>query len=208
MVWKRFRRRVKGKPAPETYQQKKQKLLHLLQLEAQGLIDLFFTDECGFNLTPCIPYGWQPKGEQWTIRSTKDSVANVLGLLSPSGKLKVYATPQTINSDFIIECVDEIAQTINRPTVLVLDNAPWHQSKKVLKKQKEWEQKSLWLFFLAVYSPHLNLIETLWRKIKYEWLRAEHYESAKILKAAIFNIIQKYDNQYCINFSKNFLCAD
>ena len=178
----------------------------MLNLEDQGIIDLFFTDECGFNLTPCIPYGWQPKGTQLTIRSAKDSVANVFGLLSRPGKLKVYSTPKSINSEFIIECVDEVALTVKRPTVLVFDNAPWHCAHQVLKKQDEWAEKELYLFFLPTYSPHLNLIETLWRKIKYEWLRPEHYESAKTLKEAIFNIIQKYDDEFCINFSKNFLC--
>lgn len=177
----------------------------LLTLEEQGIIDLFFTDECGFNLTPCIPYGWQPQGAQLTIRSAKDSVANVFGLLSRLGKLKVYSTPQTINSDFIIECVDEVASSINRTTVLVFDNAPWHRSYKVFKKQKEWAERDLYLFFLPTYSPHLNLIETLWRKMKYEWLRPEHYESAKKLEKAIFNIIKNYDSEFSINFSKNFL---
>ena len=85
-----------------------------------------------------------------------------------------------------------------------MDNAPWHVSEKVQKKQKEWAEKNIFLFFLPKYSPHLNLIETLWRKIKYEWLKAEHYESAKELKSAIFNIIKKYDDEFCINFSKNF----
>lgn len=190
------------------YKQKKQQLAKLLCFEEKGLIDLFFTDECGFSLTPSIPYGWQPEGEQLTIRSSKDRVANVFGLLSRRGKLKTYATPQTVNSDFIIECIDEITQTISRPTVLVLDNAPWHRSQKVLKKQKEWAQKELYLFFLPKYSPHLNLIETLWRKIKYEWLRAEDYESATTLRTALFNIVRNYDHEFCINFSKDFLCVD
>lgn len=164
-----------------------------------------FTDESGFSLTPCIPYGWQPIGQQLSIRSSKDRVTNLFGLLSRQGKLKVYSTSKNINSQFIIECIDEIALTVKRPTVLVMDNAPWHKAEKVLKKQKEWMQKDVYLFFLPTYSPHLNLIETLWRKIKYEWLRSEDYLSAKILKDAIFNIIRKYDDVFCINFSKNFL---
>lgn len=166
---------------------------------------MYFTDECGFNLIPSIPYGWQPIGEQLTIRSSKDRVTNLFGLLTRKGKLKVYSTSQSINSDFIIECIDEVATTISKETVLVMDNAPWHKSQKVLDKQKEWNEKNLYLFFLPIYSPHLNLIETLWRKIKYEWLKAKDYESAKKLREAIFNIIRKYDDDFCINFSMNFL---
>lgn len=189
-------------------EQKRETLKELLLLEEQGSIDLFFTDESGFNLTPSIPYGWQPIGKQLTIRSSKTKVTNLFGLLSRNGKLKVYSTLQNIDSDFVIECIDELALTTTKETVLVLDNAPWHVSDKVQKKQKKWAEKNIFLFFLPTYSPHLNLIETLWRKIKYEWLKAEHYESAKELKSAIFNIIKNYDDEFCINFSKNFLFND
>lgn len=176
----------------------------MLDLEEAQQIDLFFTDESAFKLQPCIPYGWQPIDEQRTIRSASHRVTNLFGLLSRKGKLKAYSTEQNINSDFIIEYIDEVAQTIKRETVLVLDNAPWHRSKKVLDKQQQWQPQGVYLFFLPRYSPHLNLIETLWRKIKYEWLQAKHYESASILKQAIFHIIRKYDHEFCINFSKNF----
>jgi len=144
-------------------------------------------------------------GEQLSIRSSKGRVTNLFGLLSRMGKLMVYSTTKNIDSQFIIECIDEVALKVKRPTVLVLDNAPWHKAEILLAKQKEWNKKNLFLFFLPTYSPHLNLIETLWRKIKYEWLNAKDYLSAKILKEAIFNIIKKYDDEFCINFSKNFL---
>ena len=174
-------------------------------LDDNNVIDLFFTDECGFSLTPNIPYGWILQGEQKTIRSTKGLAANVFGLLSRNGRLKIYTTKSTIDSDFIIECIDEVVQDLNKPLVLVMDNAPWHKSKKMVQKQKHWEQKDLYIFFLPTYSPHLNLIEILWRKIKYEWLRPTDYLSAQNLRSALVKIVKMYDNQFCINFSKNFL---
>ena len=176
-------------------------MTQLLSLEAAGMIELFFCDECGFTLTPCVPYGWQPIGEQWGIRSSSDAVVNLFGMLSKKGKLITYATKQNINSDFIIECIDEIAERNEKPVVLVLDNAPWHKAQKVKQKQEEWSEKELFLFFLPVYSPHLNLIETLWRKMKYQWLKSQDYQSASILREAIFNIIKKYDQEFQIKFS-------
>lgn len=167
-------------------------------------IDLFFSDETGFSLVPTVPYGWQPVGEQVTIRSSKERVTNLFGLLSPSGKLRCYATKGSINSDYIIGCLDEVAGEITRNTVIVMDNAPWHTAVSVREKQQEWEEKGLFLFFLPVYSPQLNMIETLWRKIKYEWLEPWHYQDAATLEEAVFNIIQKYNAEFCINFSKNF----
>lgn len=175
-----------------------------MDLEEQGLIDLFFTDECGFNLTPCVPYGWGLVGQQRKIRSSKTRVTNLFGLLSRKGALKVYATGENINSDIVIDCIDEVAAQITKPTVLVVDNASWHTAQNVMNKREEWAEKDLFLFFLPTYSPHLNLIETLWRKVKYEWLNAEDYTSAKELKQAVYDIIRKYDDEFCINFSKNF----
>ena len=195
---------MKGEPAPEIYKLKKELLTKLMGLEDQEQIDLFFSDETGFSLTPSIPYGWIPTGEDRTIRSEHKKVCNFLGFLSRKGKLKVFSTPQNINSDFVIECFDEIAEDLKKPTVLVLDNAPWHVSQKVKDKEQEWNEKNLYLFYLPVYSPHLNLIENLWRKIKYEWLKAKDYLSAESLKEALFNIVEQYDNEFSINLSMNF----
>lgn len=185
------------------YAHKKQVLSELIRLEQQTQIDLFFTDECGFSLTPCIPYGWQPIGKQCSIQSAKGKVINLFGLLSLKGKLKTYSSPKSINSDFLIHCIDQFVLSMTRPTVLVLDNAPWHRSAKMRTKQRDWEHKDLYLFFLPKYSPQLNRIETLWRKMKYEWLRPEHYLSAHDLKQAVCNIIRKYDHDFSINFSMN-----
>ncbi|MEM9674656.1 MAG: IS630 family transposase, partial [Bacteroidota bacterium] len=197
--WKRFRRRLKDQPAPLVYAHKKERLTELLKLEAQGAIDLFFADECGFSLTPCLPYGWQPIGERYTIRSAKDWVTNLFGLLSRRGKLITYATSHSVTGQFIVECIDEVAERIDNPTVIVVDNAPWHTSAVVQSRQKVWAHKDLYLFFLPTYSPQLNSIEILWKKIKYEWLRAEDYTSVTTLKEAIFNIIRKYNEEFCID---------
>lgn len=175
-----------------------------MELEDNGEIDLLFSDETGFNLTPYIPYGWQPIGEQLSIRSAKDHVCNLLGFLSRKGSLKVWSTPQNINSDFVIECFSELANDITKPTVIVLDNAPWHSSAKVKKAETLWNEKGLYLFFLPTYSPHLNLIEILWRKIKYKWIKTQDYQSASKLRDAIHYIISKYDDEFSINLSMNF----
>lgn len=123
--------------------------------------------------------------------------------MSRLGKLKTYATPNHPNSDFIINCIDDVAQSIDKPTVLVMDNAPWHKAEKMIKRRKVWEEKELFIFYLPTYSPHLNLIETLWRKIKYEWLQPKDFLSKDTLKNAVFDIVRNYDKRFCINFSKN-----
>jgi transposase len=45
----------------------------------------------------------------------------------------------------------------------------------------EWAQRDLYLFDLPTYSPELNLIEIVWRFMKYEWIDITVYKSWKSL---------------------------
>ncbi len=140
-----------GKPQQQLYELKCWQLALLTALFASSAIDLRYGDESGFSLTPCVPYGWPPKGRQTAIRSEHKRVANVFGLMSQD--LCCYLTQGNINSDFIIEAIDDFAKTVTRPTVIVLDTATWHVSKKVRAKADEWEQQGGFLFYRPTYSP-------------------------------------------------------
>ena len=176
-----------------------------MKLEDSGLIDLLFGDETGFNLEPYIPYGWLPKGKQTSIPSERKRVGNVLGMMSRYGFGTMFWTKGSINSDYFIKSIDTLIDQIKRTTVLVLDCASWHTSKVVKQQLERWEEKGLFIFYLPPYSPHLNLIEMLWRKIKYEWLKPNDYESELKLQNAVLNILDNLNNGFNINFSKNFL---
>jgi hypothetical protein len=61
-TWKRFRKSLKSQQDKIIYNAKLKQLKELYTLEEQGYLDIYYADESGFNLTPYIPYGWQPKG--------------------------------------------------------------------------------------------------------------------------------------------------
>lgn len=193
-----------GKPTEAEYKQGVQDLQTLMTLSTLKQIDLYFADESGFSRLPQIPYGWLPKGKQTGILSDSKRVMNVFGLMSLGQKLYTYPIKGTINSDFICQALDDFCSTITLPTVVVLDQATWHTAASIQNRIQEWQSKNLFLFFLPKYSPHLNAIEILWRKIKYEWLKPKDYLSEQDLKEAIFNIFQNFGNLFQINFSKNF----
>ena len=46
---------------------------------------------------------------------------------------------------------------------------------------EEWQQRQIEMFWLPSYSPQLNLIEILWRFIKYEWIEIKAYRSWQTL---------------------------
>lgn len=169
------------------------------------MIDLFFADESGFSLTPYIPYGWQKIGIQTSILTQRKHIQNTFGLLNPITKaLHTYSTEDMIESKFICKSINDFSTKIKKPTVIILDNAPWHKSKIFIQAINGWNNKDLYIFHLPRYSPHLNLIETLWRIIKYKWLKPKHYASKTALKKRLKYIFSQFGHEFDINFSMNF----
>ncbi len=146
-------------------------------MAAENLIDLYYADECRVSLSPVVPYAWQFDDEQVWMPSSQGPGLSCFGLLRRDNTLCFQTTSQTITASFIVEQLEQLSLTISRETVVVLDNARVHTAKVVQACRSVWEQRGLTLFFLPPYSPHLNLAETLWRKLKYEWLRPHDYLS-------------------------------
>lgn len=157
-------------------------------------------------MTPNIPYGWLPVGKQNSILSDSQRVINIFSLMNLHQQLSSYPTKGTINTEFIIRCLDDFCNVLSKTTVLVLDNAPWHTAQAIQNKKAEWQTKGLYLFYLPTYSPHLNFIEILWKKIKYEWLKPADYSSKDQLMNAIFNILKKFGADFQINFQRTNSC--
>ena len=203
--WKRLRRRLSNQATSEELADKLPKLRALYELHKQQFIDLFFADESGFSLTPYIPYGWQKVGHQVAIKTQRAHVQNVFGLLNPTSKaLHTYSTTDYIESNFICQSIDDFATKIRRPTVIILDNAPWHTSDQFRRRIEKWNEQDLYIFHLPKYSPHLNIIETLWRIIKYKWLQPKHYNSKTALKKRLKEIFSQFGSLFDTDFSMNF----
>jgi len=71
---------VNGKPDAEEYAFKVTGLGYLEALSEQERIDLFYGDESAVSLLPCIPYGWQFKGEQAFMPSSRGKGVNCFGV--------------------------------------------------------------------------------------------------------------------------------
>jgi hypothetical protein len=123
MTWHRMRRSVGGEPDPIEYEEKQTQLEEFKRLEDQGEINLYYLDETGFCLIPCVPYGWQDIGEYLTIPSRRSSRLNVLGIMNRNNHIETYVSSQSINSDVVIACIDAFFPTVDKPTVIVVDQA-------------------------------------------------------------------------------------
>lgn len=183
------------------YQAKKAYLLELEQLAEQNLIDIFYADETQISLTPCVPYGWQFKEEKVGMPTSKAGKINCFGMISRKNAFVWNTTTSAINSYFIIEQMDRFSFSIKKPTVVVLDNAKPHMAAGIKERVPIWQSRGLYLFYLPVYSPHLNLAETLWRKLKYEWLTPPDYLTKEKLFYAVNRAFAAIGNELYIHFS-------
>ncbi len=180
----------------------RQDLARLTKQADQGLIDLVYFDGSGVNLWAKVVYAWQKRGERISVPVTRGTSQNVLGFMwHRCQKFSSFVFEGSITSNIIIACFDEIAQSIEKETVIVLDNAPVHRSQEFEEKIEEWEKRGLKIYFLPTYCPSLNKIEMLWEKLKYDWLSWEAYSSQKNLKQELDSILSQISSKYLITFS-------
>jgi len=67
-------------------------------------------------------------------------------------------------------------------------------------------------FIFYIFLPILHTlikrfaaaIETLWRFIKYQWLKIKDYANLNSLKQAIRHILRKFGTDYQIDFTMNY----
>ena len=166
------------------------------------LIDLYFADESTFSMNPCLPRAWQEKDKPIEIFPQRDKKINLFGLFRPDNVAVTYQASGNINSEFLIRSIDDFCRHLDKPTVLVIDNAPTHRSRWFQAQLERWQEKDLYIFFLPKYSPHLNIAEIYWRKAKYEWLKPLDYFSFAKYKRKIKEIFKGIGIDYKIIFKE------
>ena len=199
--WKRMRKSHKSKRNEMLFRQAQAEIKVLKAQDEAGDIDLTYFDETGLSLIPVVPYAWQPIGRTLEIPSTYSRRLNVLGFFSQRQDFHACTVQGTVDSDVVIACFDQFVQTISKTTVVMIDNAPIHTSHKFKDKLEEWTRKGLIVKYLPTYSSELNLIEIVWRFIKYKWLPLSAYLSFKDLKSALQNVLDGIGSKYRITFA-------
>jgi len=180
---------------------KRELLGEMERLSERGEIDLYYGDEAGVSLEPNVPYGWQFADEEVSMPSEKGVGSNCFGLFTRSNKSWTATSEKPIDAAFAVEQLERFSFSIIKPTVVVLDNARIHTGNKMRERMAAWRRRGLFVFYLPTYSPHLNLAETVWHKLKYEWLAAEDYKSQGHLQYAVRQALSAFGKSLKIRFS-------
>ena len=173
----------------------------LEELANRRVIDLLYGDECQVSLLPCIPYGWQFADEEVAMPTARGAALNCFALLTRANECRFVTMTGKITAAFVFEQLEQLSIGLKRLTVVVLDNARVHGAKLIRERIRAWQARGLFVFYLPAYSPHLNIVETLWRKLKYEWLMPEHYETPQSLFYAARQALAAVGTELKIRFS-------
>ena len=92
----------------------------------------------------------------------------------------------------------QLAPTLNRGDVVILDNLPAHKSEKAKEILKE---RGAWFLYLPAYSPDLNPIEMAFSKLKAN-LRRIGARTIDELWQAVGSICDLYSPEECWNYLK------
>jgi transposase len=199
--WKRVRKSLKRLRDPDAFAQAKRELEALQHQEDQGQIALYYFDESGFALDPTIPYAWQEPNSIIELPARKSGRLNVLGFMNRQNDLHPFLFEGAIHTGVVLACFDTFCHTLTKQTVVVIDNASIHTSEEFVDRLPYWKKKGLIIKYLPPYSPELNLIEILWRRIKYTWLPFSAYECLNALSEALETILSHVGAEYQITFA-------
>ena len=199
--WKRVRKSLKSLRDPEEFTKCQRELEALQKQEDQGKIALYYFDESGFTLDPYIPYAWQESGTVIELPATKGTRVNVLGFMNRKNDLHPSMFEQSINTSVVVACLNDFCKNITKKTIVVMDNSSIHRSEEFEEYIPLWKKKGLMIKYLIPYAPELNLIEILWRHIKYFWLPFSAYQCMEALREALEQILRDFGSKYQITFA-------
>lgn len=199
--YRRIRKRPKGKPSLQFYAYKTEKLQEPVRQEKDGIIDLYYGDESHICTEGYVPYGWQFCGEDVYIPSERGLRLNLFGMIDRNNRYEGFSATENMTADKVADFIDQFSLRIHKDTFVVLDNASVHRCKLMRELRPIWEKRGLFLFFLPPYSPHLNIVETLWRILKGKWLRPVDYVSTDSLLCATNRALATFGTELNINFA-------
>lgn len=205
--WKRVRRSLRQQRDEALFRAAQTRLQSLREQLRRGScrFELWYFDEAGFSLTPSVPYAWQSVGERIELESVGNQRErqNVLGFVRwDGGDFYAAAFEGRIDNHLVAGCFQHFAaeKKSKQPKLIVLDNAPAHRGEEFEEALAELATQGVYVMFLPAYSPELNLIELLWKKIKYEWLPMDIYANFQTMCEGLFEVLKGIGSKYRITF--------
>ena len=149
----------------------------LKNLSLESGMDVFFFDESRFGTHSKIGRAWFKTGVRTAIPYRMGYKWLYLYTAASSNGRNFTLIADTVDKASMQIFLDKFAQTLDKPVILVMDNAPWHSNLN--------SSNMINIVYLPSYSPELNPVERLWRYIKDHTIKNKIYESIEALEADV-----------------------
>ena len=165
---------------------------------------MFFLDESGFGLSLPPTYAWARKGEAvrvpraWGRSGRVNAVAHMERLPQGGWALGYTLLEGGCGTGEVVAYLEGLSREVAREGVrgvVFLDNAPFHRSRGFREAAEEWRRRGLEVAYLPPYSPHLNPVETIWRRVKGFLMPRRHYGSVEELRRAVAVAMERLREQ-------------
>ena len=165
------------------------------------LAHLAFVDETSLKTNMIKTTGWAPRGQR-LIDHVPFGHWNTQTFIAALRHDRLDA-PWVFKGAMDREMFDtyietQLAPTLVRGDVVILDNLPAHKSKSA---QALLKAQGNWLLFLPKYSPDLNPIEMAFAKLKI-LIRKAAARTYDDLWRAVGNVCDLFSDEECYNFFK------
>jgi transposase len=160
-------------------------------------VEVLFMDAVHPQHNTMAAYGWMRRGERRCLPSNSGRERlNLHGAINvETNEITVIESP-TVDKDSTLQLLEQVQRRypMAKEIVVILDNARYHYSKEV----RQWvKDKNVRLVFLPAYSPHLNLIERVWKFFKKKVLYNKYHATLQDFRNAAIgffrNIGQHHD---------------
>lgn len=172
----------------------------MLRAQAQtGEISLAYFDEAGFAQVQPNRSAWTMCGEQHCIEAPRGERLNVMAALFSDGSVMHSSYWCSTTAELFLGFVAELAKTLTKPLVIVIDNASIHCARAIQPALRLLEKKGITLKFLPPYSPELNRIEKLWWLMKHRWMALTRRTKAE-LEHTVNHILDNFGSLFKMEF--------
>ena len=126
-----------------------------------------YLDECHLHTHPHQAKVWQRRGARQSVPAAGvDQRVTVFGALDyRTGQLVTEIAERASSATFQAFIASLVPLWPHDHLVLVMDNASYHKA-AALRHWAMTQTPEVTLLWLPTYSPHLNLIERVWRFVK------------------------------------------
>jgi len=137
-----------------------------VEFAAKENAEIWWLDETGARNSSNYIRGYAPRGITPTLPIASHHIGvNMISAITNKGKIRYHFYRGKFNQQIYIDFLTRLVKTTDKKPFVIVDNSSTHRG-LLAKEWKEKNEKSIKIFNLPSYAPHLNPVEYLNNNLK------------------------------------------